>query len=229
MRLITLGDSLSSGDHNWPKLLSQDLDCILVNFALPASQNLLQVQLMQDWLLHNDLSDTDIVIWQIGWSNHQLIHVGTEHWDKVERANKFIKHKVGISHYHIKNNIIDNKLRFSLLPISPILYKFVNRKRPNDDAEILQNLLFMFVMIKKLCPKLLVINGNDNFVKDHHWTNMTNFMSRKNIDFLEESIYSWCIENNLAIGPDRHPTEESLRVYVDKILYPKLKSLGWLL
>ena len=228
MRLITLGDSLSHGDHSWPNLLSQDLNCSLVNFALPASQNLLQSQLMQDWLLHNDLSNNDIVIWQIGWSNHQLIHVGTEHWDKIERANRFVKNKMGISHYHFKNNIVDNKLRISLLPVSPILHKFTNRKRPNDDAEVLQNLLFMFVMIKKLCPKLLIIKGNDDFVKDYHWENITNFLTRKNIDLLNESIYTWCIENGLSIGPDSHPTEESLRVYKDNILIPKLRSLGWI-
>jgi len=228
MRLITLGDSLSSGEYNWPKLLSQELNCNLINFALPASQNLLQIQLMQDWLLHNDLLEDDIVIWQIGWSSHQIVHIGTEHWDKVERANKFIKNKIGISHYHFKNNIIDNKMRISLLPISPILHKFINRKRPNDNAEVLQNLLFMFNIIRKLCPKLLVIKGNDGFVKTEHWNNMTNFLERKNIAFLNESIYTWCIENGLPIGPDRHPTKESLRVYKDNILIPKLKSLGWI-
>jgi hypothetical protein len=228
MRLITLGDSLSSGDHSWPNLLSQELNCNLVNFALPASQNLLQIQLMQDWLLYNDLSNDDIIIWQIGWSSHPVVYIGTEHWDKIERANRIVKNKMGISHYHFKNNIIDNKLRISLLPVSPILHKFTNRKRPNDDAEVLQSLLFMFNIIKKICPKILIIKGNDDFVKDIHWNNMTSFLERKNIAFLNESIYTWCIENGLSIGPDSHPTTESLRVYKDNVLIPKLRRVGWL-
>ena len=229
MRLIVLGDSLSAGNSNWPELLSKDLNCELINFAKPAIQNLLQIQILQDWLLENKLFFDDIIIWQIGWSLHETVHVGIEHINKIERFERIIKNKIGISQYHIRNNLIDDEQRISLLPVSPLQHKFFDRKRKSDEAEILQNLLFMFFIIKKMCPKILIVRGTDDFVKYEYWTNMEKFFKEKNIDYLNESIYNWCIKENLEIGIDNHPTTESLRVYIDKVLYPKIKSLGWLL
>lgn len=229
MRLITLGDSASAGIHNWPTPLSQKLDCELINFAKPASQNLLQIQLMQDWLIDNNLHKDDIVIWEIGWSSHPVLHIGYEHWNKVQRAERIIQNKLFISHYHIRNNKIDKKNRISLLPISPIIHKFVDRKKPNDDAEVLHNLLFMFVIIKKLCSRLLVIRAKDIFVPDNLWKEFKKLLFEKNIDFLNVSIYEWCRDKNLGFFSDNeHPDERSMQVVAQELIYPKLKSLNWI-
>jgi len=227
MRLIILGDSGAAGDHSWPKKLSNKLNCELINFAKPAAQILLQIQLMQDWLIDNDLNKNDIIIWQIGWSLHSAVHIGHEHLDSVQKADRFVKNKLFISHYHIRDNKIDNKKRISLLPISPILHKFSNRKKPNDDAEVLHQLLFMLVILKKLCPHILVTQSQEEFVKDEHWKNFKKILIEKDIDFIEEGMYNWCISNNLDTE-FFHPTNESYGIYVEQKIYPKLKSLGWI-
>ena len=128
MRLITLGDSGAAGNNTWTKQLSDKLNCELINFAKPASQILLQIQLIQDWLIDNDLKNDDIIIWQIGWSLHSVVHIEHDHIEKVIKADRFVKNKLFISHYHLRDNKIDKKKRISLLPISPILHKFSNRK-----------------------------------------------------------------------------------------------------
>lgn len=228
MRLITLGDSATAGCHNWPTHLSEKLNCELVNLAKPASQNLLQVQLMQEWLLDNELLSNDIIIWQIGFSADPVVHISFEHWDQVERAERLTQKTFRISHYHVKENKIDNEKRISLMHISPIIGKFNKRKLPNDEAEVLQTLLFMFVILKKLCPRLLIMRGRDDFVKEHYWDNMKKILKEKNIDYIDKSIVDWCVENNLDIEY-HHPTTTSIDIYTTNVLYPKLFSLGWLL
>jgi hypothetical protein len=229
MRLIILGDSGSSGGHGWPRFLSEDINYELINFAVPGATNLLQIQLSQDWLLDNNLTKDDIVIWQIGWSTYPVVYVGMEHWDKVERAERVIKKYLFASQYYLRNNKVDRKPRISLLRNSPILHKFTNRKKSNDVPEVLQNLLFMFTIIKIMCPKLLVVKGRDGMVSEEYWENMKNFFTEKNIDFINDSLHGWCTNRKLDFFPDNeHVPEHSNRTLVTELMYPKLKTLGWI-
>jgi len=228
MRLITLGDS-GSLSWGWPGFLSEDINYELINFAISGATNLLQIQLFQDWLLDNNLEKDDIVIWQIGWSNYPVVHIGIEHWDKVERAERIMKKYMATSQYHLRDNKIDKKPRISLLRNSPILHKFTNRKKSNDVPEVLQNLLFMFNIIKIMCPRLLVVKGKDGMVSDEHWENMRNFFLEKNINFLDKSLHQWCKDRDLEFFPDNeHVTEPSNRIVARELIYPNLKSLGWI-
>ncbi len=239
MRLIALGDSLTSKDKNWPNPLSEQLNCELINFGITASQNLLQIQIFQDWLLDNDLKADDIVIWQIGMSSDPVIAVGPEHTNRVERLERIMQNKFFMSHYFMRDeNKIDNERRINLLHVSPMYRKFNTTSHPNPEADVLQNMLFIFLMIKKMCPRLLVVLGADWMIKKEHWENMKKFFGEKNIDFVDESIVSWCIDKKLQFledlmesptsHPRGHPTEESVKIYTDEVLLPKLKSLGWI-
>ena len=100
MRLITLGDCLVTniaGSVTWVQQLSRDLNCEYISFGIMSSQNLLQIQLMQDWLLDNDLKEDDIVIWQIGFSYHPLVHISEEYYDIVKKVDERIRRKIPVS------------------------------------------------------------------------------------------------------------------------------------
>lgn len=232
MRLITLGDclftSITGQCTTWATDLAHELGCEHINLAVLASQNLLQIQLLQDWMLHNTLDKDDIVIWQIGFSWHPLIHVGEEYQDLVDKAEDLTNRRLRISHYHTRYNSIDNKKRYSLLHVSPIQYKFFNRKQVKDQADILQNMLFMFKMIKISCPRLLVIRGRNDFVQENFWNIAKEYMNKENIDFIDEGMINWCERNDLESFMPGHPTDEALNVYKDQIVIPKLKELNWM-
>ncbi len=231
MRLITLGDSLSSGDHNWPRHLANKLNCELINFALPGAQILLEIHFLKDWLIDNDFQPDDIVIWQLGYSKEPVVNIGIEHLEKVQRSNDLSRKNFGVDDHMIINYRLDNSKRITLFHMSPMINKFVRRKHPIDDIEVLENLLFMFNIIKKLCPRLLVIKGRDeeNFVIPEYWEKIKKFLSQQGIDFSDDSIYNWCSNRSLPfMGDNLHPAEESLRMYATESLYPKLKDLGWI-
>ena len=230
MRLITLGDSFSFGSWGWPELLSNDLNCELLNFAVRAAQNSVQVQLIQDWLIHNNFKKDDIVIWAIGLSWAPLVNISLDYLNEVNKHNEEIKKQYGVLHYHLRDNIIDNKQRISLLHISPIINDFSNIKELSDEPESLQLLLFMFIIIKKLCPKILIFRAKNDFVSNkEYWTNLTKHFKENNIEYIDNSIVDWCKDENLDFYPDNfHPTKQSMHIYTQKILYPKLKSLGWI-
>ena len=227
MRLITLGDSGAAGFESWTKKLSVKLNCELINFAKPASQILLQIQLLQDWLIDNEIYNDDIIIWQIGWSYHPVTHISYEELPKVKKADRFIEKRLSIPHYLLRDNKIDNNKRISLLPISPVLHKFSNRKKEIDKAEVLHQFLFMLVILKKICSRILIIHGQNEFLEEEHWTRLKDHLVAKDIDFVEEGMYNWCVRNNLETQ-FFHPTNESYGTYTENVLVPKLKDLGWI-
>lgn len=231
MRLITLGDSLTWGDHNWPKALSKTLNCELINFALPGAQNLLEIHFLKDWLIDNDFQSDDIVIWQIGYSKEPVVNIGLEYLEKVQRSNELSKATFAVDDHMIINYRLDNSQRITLFHMSPLLNKFVRRKHPIDDIEVLENLLFMFNIVKKLCPKILIMQGSNeiNFVTPEHWENMKKFFIQQKIDYLDESLIDWCRDNNLPFLADNlHPAEEALNIYANEVLYNKIKELKWI-
>jgi len=230
MRLITLGDSMSLGKTPWPCILSDMINFELINLAKPASQNLFQSQLFQDWMLDNDLKHDDIVIWQISASSGPVLTLENEHLDKLERTEKLIQKKFSMSHYHIKDkNKIDGQPRINLLSVSPLYRRFENTIESHTEVDTLQHLLFMFVIIKKICPRLLIVVGMDWAIKSEHWESMTAFLAEKQIDFLDKSIMSWCRENNLDFLEDQiHPTPNSFKTYTSNVLFEKLKELNWI-
>lgn len=229
MRLITLGDSMTTGEHSWAFSLSKILNYEFLNFAKPASQNSSQVDILQRWLLDNNFNHNDIVIWQIGFSKHPKIHIGMENLEKVQRADVHSRKIFDVDSFYIEKNKIDNLERIKLSYINPIFTSYSNRKIENDEAEVFQELIFMFSIIQKLGAKLLILRGKDDYIKNNHWENMKLFLLEKNINFINESLVDWCRQNNLEFMIDNyHPTSTSSNIYTKEILMPKLKELGWI-
>ena len=232
MRLITLGDSVTNGDWNWPGPLSKKLNCELINLAIPGAQNYTLIQIMQDFLLNNDLRSDDIVIWEIAYSWKPKVRLGIEYLEEAENIEQSMKQNNSVyQHYAITpyKNLVDKKHRIDLIDISPMLERFVRLELPRDRANTLQNLLFMFNVIKMMCPNLLIIQAKKEFIrKDELWIRMKEIFTEKDIAFLDDGIIDWCEKNNLDFHDPLHPTQRSMYIYAMHVLYPKLRELGWI-
>jgi len=223
MRLITLGDSFTHGKDGWAEYLSKKLNKELVNLAEKAASNELQVKLMQEFLLDNNITN-DIVVWQIGMSWRPWVRLGIENLEKVKRVDRLMNAK-GLYHYISKfQNKFDNEYRIDLLDLSPMN----KSKEELDEPQILQDMLFMFYMIKRMNSKVLVFRGQTDFISLEHWKILKKLLDKKDIPFLEETLVDWCRENNLEFSKDDwHPTSESYRIFCDKVFVPKLIELQW--
>lgn len=220
---------MTSGDHSWALSLSSILKCEFINFADPASHNLSQLHKFQKWMLSNDINGDDIIIWQLGFCKEPKLHLGLEHLEKVKRADNLSRKIFDVDSFYIDKNVLDNKERIGLLYINPLFSQYKKRKDFNDDAEVFQELLFMFLTIKKLGSKLLVLRGKDDYIDETQWANMKLFLNKKNINFLEESLVDWCRSNKLSFMiDDYHPTKEAASEYAREIVYPRLINLGWI-
>ena len=226
MRIIVLGDSFSFGHWSWPELLKQEINCSILNFAIQAAQNPLQIQLLQDWMIQNDFQSDDIVIWTIGWSWLPSINLEIDKINEVEKYTEEVQKQYGVKHYHFRKNILDNKDRISILHISPV----VDNKTIIDEPESIQTFLFMTKVIKKLGQRILIFRAKDDFISDYnHWLFMKDYFLQNQIEFIEDSIVDWCKNKQLEFYPDNfHPTRNSMHIYTKEILIPKLKSLGWI-
>lgn len=229
MRLITLGDSTTTGFNSWSGITASNINYEHINLAEAAGCNELQIKLMQEWLLDNDLTHDDIVIWQITKYLNPLIRLTIEHHSECEKVNSKLRGNSISTHYTLTSkNKFDNEHRINLLSISPLLRKF-SHKFNNDAEQLLQDLLFMFIVIKNIHPKLLVFRTHDSDMPKKYWKTMTNIFLERNIDFMEETITNFCVDNSLPFNPDGyHPTTESHTEFSKKIIMPKLEELNWI-
>ena len=207
----------------WAICLSQDINCDLVNLAEAGSSNGLQIQLMQEFLIDNNITN-DIVIWQISHM-YGPVRINMDHYKLAERMNRLLS-KLNLNHYITKfRNKFDNEYRIDLLHVSPMRKKFGNNI-PLDIEQELQNLLFMFIIIKKICPKILVFRGRNDCISEKNWNTMKKFFSDKNIEYLDEILIDWVSEHNLPFTGEK-PRGISYKEFNDKIISPKLKKLEW--
>jgi hypothetical protein len=229
MRLITLGDSTATGFNSWAGITASKINYEHVNFSEAAGCNELQIKLMQEWLLDNDLNNNDIVIWQISKYLNSLVRLSMNHHEECEKISNRLKGNSVSTHYILSSkNKFDDEHRIDLLSISPMLRKFP-QKIKDDTEQLLQDLLFMFIIIRNIHPKILIFRTHDSGVPKKYWNTMTNIFLERDINFLKETIINYCIDNNLPFNPDGyHPTTESHIQFSEKVVLPKLQSLNWI-
>lgn len=227
-KLITLGDSATHGNYTWAKHLSSCLHYDLINIAESASSNELQIKLMQDFLLDKNITENDIIVWEIGisWRPQVRIKIDDD-FKKIQRMDRLLNRK-GLYHYISKSkNKFDNEYRIDLLDISPMRKDFIDKNK-TDEMNILQELLFMFIMLKKMNVKLLVFRGRKDFVTDEYWENIKQFFIKKDIQFVEEALGDWCEERQLPFLEDNmHPNEDSQKKFSVEVIFSTLKKLNW--
>lgn len=227
-KLITLGDSATHGNHTWAKHLSSCLHYDLINIAESASSNELQVKLMQEFLLDNNINENDIIVWEIGISWRPQIRIKIDdNFQKIQRMDRLLNRK-GLYHYISKSkNKFDEEYRIDLLDISPVRKQFIDKDETNE-LYILQELLFMCVMLRKMNIKLLVFRGREDFVTNEYWKDIKQIFIEKDVKFVENSLGNWCADRELPFLADNmHPDENSQKKFSVEVLFSAIKKLNW--
>ena len=149
--------------------------------------------------------------------------------EKADRANRLLqKHRY--VHYTTSKyrNKLDGEHRLDLFSSSPMLKDFAN-KEFEDEAQCLEDILFMLIVLKMMCPQTILIRGSTNETpKQQYWEKLRLILQEKNIAYHDDSIGDWCRRENLEFADPVHPTEASMHVFAEKVMYSKLKELGWI-
>ena len=95
-----------------------------------------------------------------------------------------------------------------------------------DSNEGLVEWLAGLVLAKKICPRMLVIFGNqcisiafkDQFLKQ---------LDKFDIAYLPDSIVEYAKKKNLAMQDPYHLTQESYEQYAKNLIIPAINSMDW--
>lgn len=222
-KIIVLGCSFTAQGHlkSWPNRLEDHFFLIydkveLINLAIPASSNQLQMLRLQEYLINNNIGSDDIVIWQITATVRR--HARVKNIEEIKDKSPIGSTYSGSMNYFDKQNRIDY-----------LCHHPTSLRMRLDEPEILQQLLFNFKVIKKFTNKLLIIRGWDEVIPEKYLKNFNEFLDKNNISYIDESIMKHNIENNYPLAEDKmHPSAEAYSSFADKKIIPLIKSLGWL-
>jgi hypothetical protein len=188
----------------------------LINCAVPAASNQLQIKRFQEFILNNKISNNDIIVWQI---------TGTErrHLRKKlgDIPNKPAKHMI----FEESINYFDKEARIDYLCHS----REVILEADLDQEQVLEDLLFSFVVAKQFTNKFLIIFGWDKALPEEYISAFRNALIEKSIDYIDDSIVSWSEKMNLPFDTDgSHPSEQGYISFARDCVIPKIKQLGYL-
>jgi len=207
--LITLGCSLTYLP-GWANVISDKMNLNLINLSMSAGSNQLQIKRLQQFLLVKNISKHDAVVWQItstarGYSR-KLIYNKEIDKNKPEFTSMF-------------ENIFDNKKRIDLLSVSPDVTRDI------DEPQLLEDILFHLIVVKKYTPNLLVFLGWEQATSDQYREKFLSALVKNNIDFTNEYMCEWCILNNYKMDSNLHPSPAGYEAYAKDIIIPKLRQM----
>ena len=216
-KLIVFGCSLSAQGHlkTWSDEVSSRLKLPLFNFAIPASSNLLQVKRFQEYVVNNHITNDDLIIWQITGVERGYKRISNR-WPWIVPVN------CDSDSFNGSINYFDNKHR-----IDTLCHHKDSINSHVDEEEVLQELVFHLKVAKKFTKNLLIIIGWDTAIPDDYIHLLKEFLNNNNIGYVDKSILSHTIENNLPLLPDNaHPGEEAYISFANNCIIPTLKELG---
>jgi|688.fasta_scaffold304757_5 hypothetical protein len=216
-RLIILGCSLSAVGHlkTWGQQVAESCDLEMINLAVPASSNQLQLHRFKEFVIDSTISEDDIIIWEI---------TGIERYHSRRKLNlieKFIKNSATFCSE--RKNLFDNEYRYDLLCNHSDAKKNHNNK---DFEQLLEDILFHLLVAKQFTNNVIALAGWRMALFDEYYDKFFNILKSKNIEFVEEPILEYSIKNNIPLCDDFHPNEEGYVSYANNCVIPKLKSLN---
>jgi ABC-type uncharacterized transport system fused permease/ATPase subunit len=224
-RLISLGCSLTH-QIGWADQVASTLEIPLINLAVSAGSNQIQQKRIQEFILRNGISNHDLVVWQItGTSRHYNRERLTFKWrhnlkkeltdsDEIKRDPSY-----HFTFTRSSQNLIDFEERIDFLCTSP--YAIGNI----DEADLLEDILFHLVTIKKYTPYLLVVLGWEQAITNQNRNKFIKLLKEYHIDCVDEYICEWCANQNLPFDGTLHPSHNSYQEYALNVLIPKIREL----
>jgi hypothetical protein len=223
--LISLGCSLTH-QIGWADHVATTLEIPLTNLAVSAGSNQIQQRRLQEYILRKGITEKDLVIWQLTSTDRRYSRVQlTPRWQKI-------LHKELTDSDEIKNdplyqftftksspNLIDNQERIDFLCTSDHASGDVN------EANLLEEILFHLVVVKKYTPYLIVVLGWEQVITDQYRNKFKELLKKYNIDYIDDYICEWCAIQNLPFDGTLHPAHNSYKEYAVDVLIPKIKEL----
>lgn len=232
-KLFTFGCSLTHS-YGWKNVLAEKIGYELVNSAMYAGSNDLQVRRLHSHIINGNISKDDIIIWQITsqvrssfsirWSNQwtkRLDHNPDRPDDPKYEGMKFFidapeNYFDGTKHTDILSN-------HSIIKESAEFY---------DSHQSLEE-LFSTIILLNNNYRILVFVGWQGALDqwNANYDKSMQLLAHNNIPHMPESLLDWVINNDLELDSEDptglHPTMEASEAYAERALYPKLQELGW--
>lgn len=227
-KLFTLGCSLSDS-RGWKDAIAEKAGIDIVNSAMYASSNNLQVRRMHSHIINNEIDKDDIIIWQVTSQMRTSF--------SVAMCNKWVKKldykpKQDGCQYHIDApaNYFDGIQHVDVLSNHPIMKEAAEFY---DFAQSLEELLSTIILLNN-SYKVLVFVGWQGALDEvqQNFDKFTQALATNNVPHMPESLMDWVLRNDMRLDEHDpaglHPTMESSEAYGEQALYPKLQELGWL-
>ena len=223
--LISLGCSLTH-QIGWANRVANTLNIPLTNLAVSAGSNQIQQKRIQEYILRKGITENDLVIWQITSTNRKYSRERlSQRWQNTLQKeltdSDEVKRDPSYRFTFTKSfpNLLDNTERIDFLCTSPYA------SSQFDEANILEEMLFHFVTLKKYTPHLIVVLGWEQVITDQYRNKFKELLKENNIDFIDEYICEWCAVHNLPFDGTLHPAQSSYQEYALNVLIPRIKEL----
>jgi hypothetical protein len=223
MKLFTFGCSLTHFKGIKEKI-SNLLNIEFINFAESAGSNQLQVNKFNELVLENEITNEDIIYWQITFMYRRYQRLMKHNLSKIEYMGKSDSNFLGPTFVMSKPNIFDNYERIDLLSTSAWHHKCIDESDV-DHNQNLQTLLSTIILSKKITKKVLVVFGWDEVIDDEHLNIFKKYLVKNNIKYVDESYLTYIKKNNLEIMDSLHPTEKSAEFFAENVIYPLLNEI----
>ena len=221
--IITLGCSLTH-QHGWAKYIAESLKLPLVNLAQSAGSNQIQMKKIQEYIFANNITETDLVIWQI---------TGTERRHKREKLTNELTQEIDKQSAQQQSdtrfyptimtddfaNIFDQTPRVDFLCQNDDATTMV------DEEQFLEDLLFYILAIKKFTPNLIIFFGWNKSLPYEHFSKFKTLLRNNNITVIDEAITDWCLNSKLNFEPCLHPTIGASYWYAKENILPAIEKM----
>jgi len=212
-------------DYNNNNRVHVDDEIDFQSYAVSAGGNDIQLIQYTNEVHNNNIVNDDIIIWQITNPGRRMVDIDVcSSYDYPDSLFKFENgymdfENVFNSPKRIKGMDLGSAIRKKLSPTSKIL---------ETNTGIYQ-VVWQLNGVKRENNKLLVLFGwDDLFTSAIEKQNVIKFLKDRDIDYLEDSILEWTVENGHTPDDTEHPSLEGYSAYTQNVLVPKLKSLNWL-
>ena len=221
--------------------LAEFLDVEYVNYATAAGSNQYSLERFQNYYI-TDYRPDDIILFQLTSVIRESISIRPINPSKHPESDSMDRHVcldpnftitrddafLGCSRSNLKHNVhlLSNH---PLMKNQQLRTKLDHHGRTNPN-ELYSRLTSTFHLLHKTHKKFLVwlgwyeaLSGYDGVYHEYY----EKYLNDNNIPNLLSTPYlDWCTDRNLPLYDDMHPDPEtSGRMYAEKVLFPKVKSL----
>lgn len=231
MNLIYMGCSLSAHEAPAPEL-AKLLNLNLVNLAQGAGSNMLQYTRLLEYVVNNEIHDTDVFVWQLTWFKRPYARLSYE--DNILKVDESLTSRHdeanGKKGYSTKStNYFDKKTRIDLL-LNSKLFENQPNNTADEVADNLEKMLALMILINKINSNLFVYKASESIGASHVYPvdftkTFISELQKRNIKVLEISYLEWVLKKDLPFRDEWHPHPTSGIQFAREVLYPKISNL----